>query len=133
MAPPTRLQHTRSDDAITRPSPPGSVASTARGSPPGGEPLAVEATDPGGDGLVMASSDLVCCSRVGGAICNGQQRSRALHLRGGSAERAAQAGQLLALLRRERAKGIVPVARHGTPRDTRITAPLYQSPRQTTH
>src|SRR3954454_12958304 len=99
----------------------------------GGEPLAVEATDPGGDGLVMASSDLVCCSRVGGAICNGQQRSRTLHLRGGGAERAAQAGQLLALIRRERAKGIFPVARHGTPRDTRITAPLYQSPRQTTH
>ena len=61
-----------------------------------------------------------------------KQRSGALDLRGGGAERAAQAGQLLALIRRERAKGILPVARHGTPRGTRITAPLYQIPQQTT-
>src|SRR3954471_186443 len=101
--------------------------------PHGGEPVAVEAADPGGDRLVVPSSDLVCGSRVARAIRNGQQRSGALHLRGGGAERAAQAGQLLALLRRERAKGIFLVARHGTPRGTRITAPPYQFPRQTTH
>src|SRR3954454_24569835 len=101
--------------------------------PHGGEPIAVEAADPGGDGLIVPSSDLVGGRRVGCAIRNGQQRSGALDLRGGGAERAAQTGQLLALIRRERAKGIVPVARHGTPRSTRITAPLYQSPRQTTH
>src|SRR4051812_36508378 len=101
--------------------------------PHGGEPVAVEPADPGGDRLVVPSSDLVCGSRVARAISNGQQRSGALDLRGGGAERAAQAGQLLALIRRERAKGIVPVARHGTPRGTRIASPRYQIPRQSAH
>src|SRR6185369_10300412 len=93
-----------------------------------GKPLAVEAADPGGDGLIVPSSDLVGGRRVARALRNGQQRSSTLNLRGGRAERAAQAGQLLAFIRRERAKRIFPLARHGTPRDTRITAPLYQFP-----
>src|SRR3954451_11340935 len=101
--------------------------------PHGGEPVAVEAADPGGDRLVVPSSDLVGGSRVASPISNGQQNSGALDVRGGGAERAAQAGQLLALIRRERAKGIFPVARHGTPRRTRITPSLYHSPRQMTH
>src|SRR4051812_23599988 len=101
--------------------------------PHGGEPVAVEAADPGGDRLVVPSSDLVCSSRVARAIRNGQQRSGALDLRGGGAERAAQAGQLLALIRSERAKGILLVARHGTPRGTRIASPRYQISWQTTH
>src|SRR3954464_15666352 len=101
--------------------------------PHGGEPVAVEAADPGGDRLGVPSSDLVGGSRVARAIRNGQQRSGALDLRGGGAERAAQAGQLLALIRSERAKGIFPVARHGTPRGTRIASPPYQIPRQATH
>src|SRR5215203_4202695 len=101
--------------------------------PHGGEPVPVEAADPGGDGLVVPSSDLVGGSRVTGPIRNGQERSGALDLRGGGAGRAAQAGQLLALIRRERAKGIFPVARHGTPRDTRIVSPLYQTSCQVTH
>src|SRR3954451_9759425 len=100
--------------------------------PHGGEPVAGEAADPGGDRLVVPSSDLVGGSRVARAIRNGQQRAGALDLRGGGAERAAQAGQLLALIRSERAKGIFPVARHGTPRGTRITSPPYQIPRQST-
>src|SRR3954467_119451 len=78
--------------------------------PHSGQPLAVEAADPGGDGLIVPSSDLVSGCRVAGPISNGQERSGALDVRGGGAERAAQAGQLLALLRRERAKGICPVA-----------------------
>src|SRR3954466_12785231 len=101
--------------------------------PHGGEPVAVEAADPGGDRLVVPSSDLVGGSRVARAIRNGQQRSGALDLRGGGAERAAQAGQLLALIRRERAKGIFPVARHGTPQSTRAASLSYQIPRQMTH
>src|SRR3954469_5451170 len=101
--------------------------------PHGGEPVAVEPADPGGDRLVVPSSDLVCSSRVARAIRNGQQRSGALDLRGGGAERAAQAGQLLALIRSERAKGILLVARHGTPRGSRIASPRYQIPRQSTH
>ena len=101
--------------------------------PHGGEPVAVEAADPGGEGLGVPSSDLVGGNRVARAICNGQERSGALDLRGGSAERAAQAGPLLAFIRRERAKGIFLVARHGTPRSTKITPPLYQSPQQMTH
>src|SRR3954471_23534881 len=101
--------------------------------PHGGEPVAVEPADPGGDRLGVPSSDLVGGSRVARAIRNGQQRSGALDVRGGGAERAAQAGQLLALIRRERAKGIFPVARHGTPRGTRIASPRYQIPRQSTH
>src|SRR5215204_6618879 len=107
--------------------------STPMARPHGGEPVAVEAADPGRDGLVVPSSDLVGGRRVARAIGNGQERSGTLDVRGGSAERAAQAGQLLAFIRRERAKGICPVARHGTPRGTRITAPLYQFPRQTAH
>src|SRR5215212_9122493 len=98
-----------------------------------GEPVAVEAADPGGDGLIVPSSDLVGGRRVACAIRNGQKSAGALDVRGGGAGRAAQAGQLLALIRRERAKRICLVARHGTPRGTRITAPLYQFPRQTTH
>src|SRR5689334_7373135 len=98
-----------------------------------GEPVAVEAADPGGDGLVVPSSDLVGGRRVARALRNGQERSGALDLHGGGAERAAQAGQLLALLRRERAKGIFLLARHGAPRGSRITAPPYQISRQTTH
>src|SRR3954469_3236321 len=101
--------------------------------PHGGEPVAVEAADPGGDRLVVPSSDLVCGRRVARAIRNGHERSGALDVRGGGAERAAQAGQLLALIRSERAKGILLVARHGTPRGTRITSPPYQIPRQSTH
>src|SRR3954463_10661979 len=101
--------------------------------PHGGGPVAVEAADPGGDRLVVPSSDLVCGSRVARAISNGQERSGALDLRGGGAERAAQAGQLLALIRSERAKGIFPVARHGTPRGSRIASPRYQISWQTTH
>src|SRR5690349_18381184 len=84
--------------------------------PHGREPVAVEAADPGGDGLVVPSSALVGGRRVARAIRNGQERSGALDVRGGGAERAAQAGQLLALLHRERAQGIFLVARHGTPR-----------------
>src|SRR5215203_4357197 len=101
--------------------------------PHSGEPVAVEAADPGRDGLIVPSSDLVGGRRVACAIRNGQKSAGALDLRGGGAGRAAQAGQLLALIRRERAKRICPVARHGTPRGTRITAPLYQFPQQTTH
>src|SRR3954464_15191778 len=86
--------------------------------PHGGEPLAVEAADPGRDGLGVPSSDLVSGSRVARAISNGQQRSGALDLRGGGAERAAQAGQLLALIRSKRAKGIFLGARHGAARGT---------------
>src|SRR3954463_9682180 len=76
----------------------------------GREPVAVEAADPGGDRLIVPSSDLVGRCRVAGALRYGQERSGALDLRGGGAERAAQAGQLLAFIRRERAKGIFPVA-----------------------
>src|SRR5215218_4634981 len=101
--------------------------------PHSGEPVAVEAADPGRDGLIVPSSDLVGGRRVACAIRNGQKSAGALDVRGGGAGRAAQAGQLLALIRRERAKRICLVARHGTPRGTRITAPLYQFPRQTTH
>src|SRR3954466_3857520 len=120
-------------DALLRVSPIADPWSAPMARPHRGEPVAVEAADPGGDGLIVPSSDLVRRCRVAGPIRNGQQGSGALHLGGGSAERAAQAGQLLAFIRRERAKGIFPVARQGTPRGTRITAPLYQFPRQTTH
>ena len=101
--------------------------------PHGGEPVAVEAADPGRDGLVVPSSDLVGRPRVARALRNGQQSSGALDVRGGGAERAAQAGQILALLGRERAKGIFLLARQGAPRGTRIASPPYQSPRQLTH
>src|SRR3954452_25273190 len=74
--------------------------------PHGGEPVAVEAVHPGGDGLIVPSSDLMGGRRIACAISNGQERSGALDVRGGGAERATQAGQLLALLRRERAKRI---------------------------
>src|SRR3954467_3980424 len=120
-------------DALLRVSPIADPWSAPMAGPHGGEPVAVEAADPGGDGLLVPSSDLVGGSRVAGPISNGQQRSSTLDLCGGGAERAAQAGQLLALVRRKRAKGIFAVARHGTPRSTRITAPLYQFPWQTTH
>src|SRR5215207_1466650 len=101
--------------------------------PHGGEPVAVEAADPGGDGLVVPSSDLAGSCRVGCALSDGQQGSGALDLRGGRAGRAAQADQLLALVKGERAQRIFPVARHETPRSTRIAWPLYQSSQQVTH
>src|SRR4051795_10993498 len=97
-------------DALLRVSPIAGPWSAPMPRPHSGEPLAVEAADPGGDGLIVPSSDLVGRCRVAGPLSNGQERSGALHLRGGSAERAAQAGQLLAFIRRERAKGICPVA-----------------------
>src|SRR5215210_5920180 len=98
-----------------------------------GEPVAVEAADPGRDGLGVPSSDLVGSGRVARAIRNGQQNSGALDLCGGSAERTAQAGQLLALIRGEQAQGVFLAARHGTPRSTRIVSPLYQISQQVTH
>src|SRR3954464_1617600 len=122
-----------SQNALLLVSPIAGPWSTPMARPHSGEPVAVEAADPGGDGLVVPSSDLVGGPRVARAISNGQQRSGALALRGGRAGRAAQAGQLLALIRRERAKGICPVARHGTPRGTRTTPPQYQILRHTTH
>src|SRR4051794_36102723 len=85
-------------DALLRVSPIAGPWSAPMARPHSGEPVAVEAADPGGDGLIVPSSDLVGGSRVAGAIRNGQERSGALHLRGGGAERAAQAGQLLALV-----------------------------------
>src|SRR3954449_9885525 len=120
-------------DALLRISAIADPWSAPMAGPHGGEPVAVEAADPGGDRLIVPSSDLVGGSRVARAIRNGQQRAGALDWRGGGAERAAQAGQLLALIRSERAKGIFPVARHGTPRGTRIASPPYQIPRQSTH
>src|SRR5215210_465752 len=107
--------------------------STPMARPHRGEPVAVEAAHPGGDRLGVPSSDLVGGRRVTGPLSDGQERSGALALRGGGAGRAAQAGQLLALIRRERAKGIFLVARHGTPRGTRIVSPLYQTSCQVTH
>src|SRR3954467_13915759 len=89
-------------NALLRVSPIADPRSAPMAGPHRGEPVAVEAADPGGDGLVVPSSDLVCGSRVTGALSNGQERSGALDLRGGSAGRAAQAGQLLAFIRRER-------------------------------
>src|SRR3954470_23245251 len=97
-------------DALLRVSPIAGPWSAPMARPHSGEPVAVEAADPGGDGLIVPSSDLVSGCRVAGPIRNGQKRSGALDVRGGGAERAAQAGQLLALLRRERAKGVFPVA-----------------------
>src|SRR5215217_1690971 len=120
-------------DALLRISPIADPWSAPMAGPHGRKPVAVEAADPGGDRLIVPSSDLVCGSGVGGAIRNGQKRSGALDLRGGGAERAAQAGQRLALIRRERAKGSFLVARHGAPRGTRIASPRYQIPRQSTH
>src|SRR5215218_2350284 len=58
----------------------------------GREPVAVEAADPGGDRLIVPSSDLAGRRRVAGPVGNGQERSSALDLRGGSTGRAAQAG-----------------------------------------
>src|SRR5215216_2500405 len=120
-------------NALLRVSPIADPWSAPMAGPHGGAPVAVEAADPGGDGLGVPSSDLVGGRRVACAIRNGQERSGTLDVRGGSTERAAQAGQLLALIRRERAKRIFPVARHRTPRSTRITAPLYQFQGQMTH
>src|SRR3954468_14579507 len=120
-------------DALLRLSPIADPRATSVARPHRGEPVAVEAADPGGGRLTVPSSDLMCGGRVTGAIRNGQQGAGTLDLRGGGAERATQAGQLLALLRRERAKGIFLVARHGTPRGSRIATPRYQPPRQLTH
>src|SRR3982751_6936720 len=120
-------------NALLRVSPIADPWSAPMAGPHGGEPVAVEATDPGGECLGVPSSDLVCGRRVARALRNGQERSGALDLRGGGAERAAPAGQLLALIRRERAKGIFLVARHGAPRGTRIASPPYQIPQQPTH
>src|SRR4051794_22971280 len=99
----------------------------------GSQPVAVEAADPGGNGLGVPSSDLGGRRREASPISNGQQNSGALDLRGGSADRTAQAGQLLALIRGERAQGVFLVARHRTPRVTRITPSLYQISRKVTH
>src|SRR3712207_2440533 len=96
-------------NALLRASPIADPWSAPMARPHSGESLVVEAADPGGDGLVVPSSDLVGRGRVARAIRNGQQGAGTLHLRGGSAGRAAQAGQLLAFIRRERAKGIFPV------------------------
>jgi hypothetical protein len=101
--------------------------------PHSGEPVPVEAADPGGDGLVVPSSDLVGGRRVGCALSDGQERSGALDLRGGRAGRAAQAGQGDPLVKGEWAQRVFPVARHETPRSTRIAWPLYQSSQQMTH
>src|SRR3954469_22604578 len=107
-------------DALLRVSAIADSWSAPMARPHGREPVAVEAAHPGRDGLGVPSSDLVSGGRVTGAISNGQERSGALDWRGGRAGRAAQAGQLLALIGRERAKRICLVARHGTPRGTRI-------------
>src|SRR3954467_6237610 len=79
-------------DALLRVSPIADPWSAPMARPHSGEPLAVEAADPGGDGLIVPSSDLVSGCRIAGAIRNGQERSGALHLRGGSAERAGPSG-----------------------------------------
>src|SRR5829696_5758508 len=99
----------------------------------GREPVAVEAADPGGDRLIVPSSDLAGRRRVAGPVGNGQERSSALDLRGGSTERTAQAGQGDPFIRGEWAQRVFAVARHGTPRSTRIIPSLYQSSRQMTH
>src|SRR5215204_3046549 len=88
-------------NAVLRVSPIADPRATSVAGSHGREPVAVEAADPGGDGLGVPSSDLVGRCRVTGPISNGQERSSALDLRGGSTERAAQAGQLLALRRGE--------------------------------
>src|SRR3954470_24215657 len=95
----------------------------------GSEPVAVEAADPGGDGLIVPSSDLVSGGCVTGPLSNGQERSSALDLRGGSTGRTAQAGQGDPFVRSEWAQRVFAVARHGTPRSTRIIPSLYQSSR----
>src|SRR3954452_16377764 len=99
----------------------------------GREPVAVEAADPGGDRLIVPSSDLVSGGCVTGPLSNGQERSSALDLRGGSTGRTAQAGQGDPFVRSEWAQRVFAVARHGTPRSTRIIPSLYQSSRQMTH
>src|SRR5215213_1043104 len=99
----------------------------------GREPVAVEAADPGGDRLIVPSSDLAGRRRVAGPVGNGQERSSALDLRGGSTGRTAQAGQGDPFIRGEWAQRVFAVARHGTPRSTRIIPSLYQSSRQMTH
>src|SRR3954451_21679509 len=120
-------------DALLRGSAIADPRATSVAGPHGREPVAVEAANPGREGLGVPSSDLVGCRRVGCAISDGQQGSGALNLRGGSAERTAQACQLLALIRGERAQGGFLVARQGTPRGTRIASPPYQIPQQMTH
>src|SRR4051794_12655648 len=120
-------------DALLRVSAIADPWSAPMAGPHGREPVAVEAADPGRDGLIVPSSDLVCGRCVTCPISNGQKRSGALDLGGGGAERAAQAGQFLAFIRSERAQRVFPVARHGTPRGTRIASPPYQIPRQPTH
>src|SRR5215218_3877177 len=97
-------------DALLRVSAIADPRATPMPRPHRGEPVAVEAADPGREGLGVPSADLVRRRRVAGPIRNRQQGAGALDLRGGRAERAAQAGQLLAFIRRERAKGIFPVA-----------------------
>src|SRR3954467_948314 len=99
----------------------------------GSEPVAVEAADPGGDRLIVPSSDLVSGGCVTGPLSNGQKRSSALDLRGGSTGRTAQAGQGDPFVRSEWAQRVFAVARHGTPQSTRIIPSLYQSSRQMTH
>ncbi len=99
----------------------------------GGKPFPVEAADPGRDRLVVAASDPMGGGGVAGSIGHRQQGAGTVDLGGGSPVRAAQAGELLALLRGERAQGIFAVARHRTPRNTRISRPLYQIRWQMTH
>ena len=84
-------------------------------------------------GFVVAASDQMGGGSVTGAIGNRQQGTGAVDFCGGGTLRTAQAGELFTLLRRERSQGIFAVARHGTPRDTRITTRLFQIRRQTTH
>src|SRR5215217_6349647 len=120
-------------DALLRISARADPRAASVAGPHGREPLAVEAADPGREGLGVPSSDLVGGRRVACPISNGQQGAGALDLRGGRAGRAAQAGRLLALIHGERAQGICLVARHRTPRSTRIASPLYQSSQQRTH
>jgi hypothetical protein len=95
--------------------------------------LTVEAADPGRDRLVVAAPDEMGGGGVAGPIGNRQQGAGPIDFSGGGALGATEAGELCALLRGERAQGIFLVARHGAPRSTRITTPLYQIRRQTTH
>src|SRR5918998_209432 len=72
----------------------------------GSQPFAVEAADPSGDGLIVVAPDPMGSSGVAGALGNGQQGAGAVDLGDGGTLRAAQAGELYALLRGERAQGI---------------------------
>src|SRR5215207_6824371 len=121
-------------DALLRASAIADPRATPMPRPYSGESVAVEATDPGREGLVVPSSDLVRRRRVDRSTRNGQQGAGTLDLLcGRSAEPAAQAGQGDPLVRGEWTQRVFPVARHGTPRGTRITPPRYQTSQQVTH